>query len=155
MKTAVFAGSFDPFTFAHQDLVDRGLLLFDKIIIAIGVNSTKKGLMSFEQRVNAIKELYTGNDNVDIQQFTGLTVDFCRTVNALYILRGLRNTKDFEFENAIAQNNLLLAPEIETYFLMARSGQGHISSTIVRDILSHKGDVSTLVPQEVLKYIDK
>lgn len=153
MKTAVFAGSFDPFTFAHQDLVERGLLLFDKIIIAVGVNPSKKGIMDFDDREASIAALFAKESRVEVRQFKGLTVDFCRTVEASYLLRGLRNTNDFEFENAIAQNNLLLAPEIETCFLMARSGLGHISSTIVRDILTNNGDVTELVPEEILQYI--
>src|SRR5690606_11357185 len=146
MKTAVFAGSFDPFTKAHQDIVERGLSLFDRVIIAVGINSTKKGLMPFENRVQAISDVFEANNKVEVKQFSGLTVNFCREIGARYLLRGLRNTADFEFENAIAQNNLLLAPEIETYFLMARSGLAYISSTIVRDILQHDGDVSTLLP---------
>lgn len=153
MKTAVFAGSFDPFTFAHQNIVERGLSLFDKVVIAVGVNSSKKGLMPFEDRVEAITTLFDANERVVVTQFSGLTVEFCKEIGAQYLLRGLRNTTDFEFENAIAQNNLLLDPEIETYFLMAQSGLGHISSTIVRDILHHQGDVSALVPKAVLKYI--
>lgn len=153
MNTAVFAGSFDPFTFAHKDLVDRGLTLFDKIIIAVGVNSSKKSMMPFADRVKAISELYAHQDRVEVHRFSGLTVDFCKSVGAQYLLRGLRNTNDFEFENAIAQNNLLLAPEIETYFLMARSGLGHISSTIVRDILANGGNISDLVPAGILRYL--
>ena len=154
MRIAVFPGSFDPFTLAHKDLVDRGLSLFDKVIIAVGVNSTKQGLMSFEQRVEAIAALYAQTDKVEVSRFSGLTVEFCRSVGARYLLRGLRNTKDFEFENAIAQNNLLLAPEIETYFLMARSGLTHISSSIVRDILANGGDVDNLLPSVILTYMD-
>ncbi len=153
MKTAVFAGSFDPFTFAHQDIVERGLKLFDKVIIAIGVNSAKKGLMSPDQRFNSISDLFISNDRVKVVNFTGLTVDFCRTMDAQYLIRGLRNINDFTFENAIAQNNLLLAPELETYFLMARTGLGHISSTIVRDIIQNSGDVTMLVPKEIIKHI--
>ncbi len=153
MNTAVFAGSFDPFTYAHQNIVERGLSLFDKVVIAVGINRTKKGLMSFDDRVNGISDLFGSNERVEVTQFSGLTIDFCQEIGAKYLLRGLRNTADFEFENAIAQNNLLLAPEIETYFLMAKSGLAHISSTIVRDILHHQGDVSALVPKEVLKYI--
>ncbi|QBQ41855.1 pantetheine-phosphate adenylyltransferase [Sphingobacterium psychroaquaticum] len=153
MKVAVFAGSFDPFTFAHQDLVERGLQLFDKIIIAVGVNPSKRGIMAFDDRVSSIALLFAGNEKIEVQQFQGLTVDFCRRVGASYILRGLRNTNDFEFENAIAQNNLLLAADIETYFLMARSGLGHISSTIVRDILTNGGDTTELVPKEILQFI--
>jgi|SRR5690606_13021317 len=153
MKIAVFPGSFDPFTNAHKDLVDRALSLFDKIYIAIGVNSSKKGLMEFDVRKQAISALYSGNEKIVVDTFTGLTVDYCQKVNAQFILRGLRNSNDLNFENAIAQNNLILAPQIETYFLLSRSGTAHISSTIVRDILANGGVVDTLVPSEVLKFI--
>jgi len=153
MKIAVFPGSFDPFTNAHKDLVDRALSLFDKIYIAIGVNSSKKGLMDFETRKAAITELYKNESKVIVDTFTGLTVDYCKKVDAQFILRGLRNANDLVFEDAIAQNNLILAPAIETYFLLSRSGNSHISSTIVRDILTNGGSVDTLVPEEVLKYI--
>lgn len=153
MKIAVFPGSFDPFTLAHKDLVDRSLSLFDKVYIAIGVNAAKKGLMSFEDRKAAIESLYTGDERVVVETFTGLTINFCRQVNAKFILRGLRNAKDLDFENPIAQNNLILAPEIETYFLMSRTGTGHISSTIVRDILANGGNVDQLVSSEILAFI--
>jgi pantetheine-phosphate adenylyltransferase len=153
MKIAVFPGSFDPFTNAHKDLVNRALHLFDKIYVAIGVNPSKKGLMDFETRKAAISELYREESKVVVDTFTGLTVDYCKKVNAQFILRGLRNATDMDFENAIAQNNLILAPEIETYFLLARTGLSHISSTIVRDILSNGGSVNTLVPEKVLVYI--
>lgn len=155
MKIAVFPGSFDPFTNAHKDLVDRSLMLFDKVYIAIGVNSSKKGLMEFETRKVAISNLYKDEAKVVVETFTGLTVDYCKKVGAQFILRGLRNSTDFDFENAIAQNNLILSPEIETYFLLARTGLSHISSTIVRDILANGGPVDTLVPSEVLKFIAK
>lgn len=155
MKIVVFPGSFDPFTNAHKDLVDRALSLFDKIYIAIGVNSSKKGLMDFETRKAAILELYKDESKVIVDTFTGLTVNYCNKVKAQFILRGLRNATDLDFENAIAQNNLILAPEIETYFLLARTGLSHISSTIVRDILANGGSVETLVPSEVLRFITK
>ncbi|MFD2966460.1 pantetheine-phosphate adenylyltransferase [Sphingobacterium bambusae] len=153
MKIAVFAGSFDPFTVAHLDLVQRGLHLFDKIVIAIGINSAKQGMMDYADREAAISALFSENPRVEVQQFTGLTVHFCQQVGASYILRGLRNTQDFEFENAIAQNNLSLAPSIETYFLMAKSGLAHVSSTIVRDIYRNDGDIVALVPQEIVRYL--
>lgn len=154
MKTAVFPGSFDPFTLAHKDLVDRGLALFDKIIVAIGVNTTKKGLMGSEQRLKAITQVYATNPKVEVVTFTGLTVDFCQEVGADYILRGLRNSRDLEYEDAIAQNNLLLAPHIETLFLLSRSGTAHISSTIVREIWANKGKIEHLVPAEVLQVLN-
>lgn len=153
MKIAVFPGSFDPFTLAHKDLVDRALSLFDCIYIAVGVNSSKNNLMDAEQRKASIDALYAGNGRIKVETFSGLTVDFCKRVHAQFILRGLRNSKDLEFENPIAQNNLILAPTIETFFLMSRSGTGHISSTIVRDILKNGGPVDQLVPAAVLKFI--
>ena len=153
MNIAVFPGSFDPFTNAHKDIVDRAVGLFDKIYIAIGINSSKKGMMDSQIRKRAIESVYTNQSKVEVVTYTGLTVEFCKSVEANYILRGLRNANDLVFEDAIAQNNLILAPDIETYFLLARSGTNHISSTIVRDILVNGGPVDTLVPAEVLKYI--
>lgn len=155
MKVAVFPGSFDPFTLAHKDLVDRGLGLFDKIVIAIGVNINKKGLMDFEHRKEAIQSVYADNPKIEVETFTGLTVDLCQKRYAQYILRGLRNSNDLLYEDAIAQNNLLLAPGIETYFLLSRSGTAHISSTIVRDIWANKGKIDHLVPQEVLEILQR
>lgn len=154
MKIAVFPGSFDPFTLAHKDLVDRALSLFDKIYIAIGVNSSKKGLLDFETRKKAIAAVYKDESKVVVETFSGLTVDYCKKVNARYILRGLRNSTDLDFENAIAQNNFVLAPEIETFFLLSKADKSYISSTIVRDILLHGGSVETLVPREVLTFIN-
>lgn len=155
MKIAVFPGSFDPFTIAHQDLIKRVLPLFDKIYIAIGVNSSKVGMMDVESRRSSITELYRGNDQVEVEFYNGLTVDYCESIGANFILRGLRNGTDLDYENIIAQNNLLLAPQIETYFLVSRSGEAHISSTIVRDIWKNNGDISHLVPDVILQYIKK
>ncbi|MGJ1204886.1 pantetheine-phosphate adenylyltransferase [Sphingobacterium lactis] len=153
MKIAVFPGSFDPYTIAHHDLIERALPLFDKIYIAIGVNSSKVGLMDTDSRKEAITALYQDVPQVEVSFYTGLTVDFCRSVGANFILRGIRNGADLDYENIIAQNNLILAPEIETYFLVSRSGKAHISSTIVRDIWKNKGDISHLVPEAILDFI--
>jgi len=155
MKTAVFPGSFDPFTIAHEDLIKRAIPLFDKIYIAIGVNSSKVGMMDVELRKQAIAELYKDVEQVEVSFYNGLTVDYCESIGSKFILRGLRNGTDLDYENIIAQNNLLLAPEIETYFLVSRSGEAHISSTIVRDIWKNNGDISHLVPQTILNYINK
>jgi len=155
MKIAVFPGSFDPFTIAHQDLIKRALPLFDKIYIAIGVNSSKVGMMDVESRKLSISDLYKDNDQVEVGFYNGLTVDYCLSINANFILRGLRNSTDLDYENIIAQNNLLLAPQIETYFLVSRSGEAHISSTIVRDIWKNNGDISHLVHETILAYINK
>lgn len=155
MKIAVFPGSFDPFTIAHQDLIKRALPLFDKIYIAIGVNSSKVGMMDVESRRSSITDLYRDNDQVEVEFYNGLTVDYCESIGANFILRGLRNGTDLDYENIIAQNNLLLAPQIETYFLVSRSGEAHISSTIVRDIWKNNGDISHLVPAVILQYIKR
>ncbi|MEN5055425.1 pantetheine-phosphate adenylyltransferase [Sphingobacterium kitahiroshimense] len=149
MKIAVFAGSFDPFTLAHQDLVERALPLFDKIYIAVGVNSAKQGLLTVEDKLYTIQAVFNDHPAIEIVSFEGLTINFCKKVGANFLLRGLRNTADFEFENSIAQNNLLLAPQIETYFLMSRSGLAHISSTIVRDVWKNKGSIAQMVPPEI------
>lgn len=155
MKIAIFPGSFDPFTLAHKDLVDRGLGLFDKVIVAIGVNANKKGLMDIEMRRQVIKSVYADNPQIEVETFSGLTVDFCQQKGANFILRGLRNSNDFVYEDAIAQNNSLLAPQVETYFLLSRTGTAHISSTIVRDIWGNNGQITHLVPKEVLKALKK
>ncbi|WP_353182001.1 pantetheine-phosphate adenylyltransferase [Parapedobacter lycopersici] len=149
MKIAVFPGSFDPITNAHVDIVERGQRLFDKIYVAVGVNQTKKGHFSTAERLAVIEEVFHGNSRVEAMQFTGLTVDLCRQVSAGYILRGMRNTLDFEYEQAIAGNNGMLAPDIETVFLISRSGLSHISSTIIREIMANNGDISQLVPLAV------
>jgi len=156
MKTAVFPGSFDPMTNAHVDVVERAKKLFDKIYIAVGVNTTKKGFFSQEERLAIIKETFTPQDGrVEVVAFEGLTVDFCRRVGARYLIRGMRSAADFEFEKAIAHNNAVLAPDIETIFLVSSSGLSHISSTIVREILANRGDVSKLVPQAVMDAVQK
>lgn len=155
IKKAVFPGSFDPFTRAHQDLVERAMLIFDEIIIGIGYNAKKVGMLTVDEREYLIKGVFAGHSTITVQQYQGLTVDFCKQVDAQFILRGLRNTNDFEFENAIAQNNLILNPEVETIFLMSRSGTAHISSTIVRDVWSNEGDVRDMVSPFVADYLMK
>lgn len=154
MKIAVFPGSFDPITNAHIDIVARATTLFDKIYVAIGTNTSKNGFFSHEERL-AIVQLACApyGDAVEAVQFAGLTVDFCREVGAKYILRGMRNGGDFEFEKAIALNNAVLAPDIETVFLVSSSGLSHISSTIVREIITNNGDVSQLVPEAVVETV--
>lgn len=155
MKIAVFPGSFDPITNAHVDIVERAMKLFDKIYVAVGTNTTKKGFFNHDERLSAIKKIFASQtDTVEVAPFEGLTVDFCKKVGAGYILRGMRNAADFEFEKAIALNNAVLAPDIETVFLVSSSGLSHISSTIVREIIVNKGDVSQLVPEAVLEIVN-
>lgn len=147
-KRAVFPGSFDPLTLGHKDIIDRGIPLFDEIIIAIGTNSSKKYMFSLEQRREFIEKTYAHEPKVIVDTYQGLTIDYCNKVGSQFILRGLRNPADFEFEKAIAQTNRKMS-EIETVFLLTSADTSYISSSIVRDIIVNKGDVSLLVPKAV------
>ena len=150
MRRAIFPGSFDPITLGHVDIVNRALPLFDEIIIAIGVNSDKKYMFSLEERVNFIKKNYKNEPKIKVLTYSGLTTDFCEKIDVDFILRGLRNPADFEFEKAIAQTNRKLS-EIETVFLLTSADTAFISSSIVRDVYRHGGDISKFVPTSVLK----
>jgi len=148
MKRAIFPGSFDPITLGHYDIIQRGISLFDELIIAIGENAEKTYMFDLEQRMNFIKEAFRDEPRIRVQKYSGLTVDFCREVKADFILRGLRNPADFEFEKAIAHTNRKLS-EIETVFLLTSSGKSYISSSIVRDVIRNGGDYTVLVPETV------
>ncbi len=148
MRRAVFPGSFDPITLGHYDIIERGLTLFDEVILAIGVNADKKYMFSLEERKQFIEEAFKGEPRIKVMTYQGLTVDFCKKQNAQFILRGLRNPGDFEFEKAIAHTNRKMS-EIETVFLLTSSGKSYISSSIVRDVIRNGGDVSGLVPDTV------
>ncbi|MDC9723911.1 MAG: pantetheine-phosphate adenylyltransferase [Urechidicola sp.] len=150
MKRAVFPGSFDPITLGHVDIIKRAIPLFDEIIIAIGINADKKYMFSPEQRQAFIEEIFSNEAKIKAETYTGLTVDYCKKIDAAFILRGLRNPADFEFEKAIAQTNRKLSG-IETVFLLTSAETSFISSSIVRDILRNNGDVSVLVPDVVIK----
>lgn len=145
-KTAVFPGSFDPITRGHESIIRRALPLFDELIVAIGVNSTKTNYFPLEKRAGWIQQVFKDEPKVKIIDYSGLTIDFCREVNANYILRGLRTSADFEFERGIAQMNKAMNPEIETVFILTTPDLSAISSTIIRDILKHGGDASQFVP---------
>ncbi|HAV01593.1 pantetheine-phosphate adenylyltransferase [Chryseobacterium salipaludis] len=151
MRIAVFPGSFDPITLGHFDIVERAYPLFDKIIIAIGQNSQKKYMFSLEQRMQFIRETFANFPNIEVDHFKGLTVDYCRSKNVRFILRGLRNPADFEFEKAIAQTNRELTKEqkVETIFLLTSSGKSFISSSIVREIITFNGNYEIMVPPAV------
>ncbi len=151
MKIAVFPGSFDPITLGHYDIVERAAPLFDKIIIAIGQNSQKKYMFSLDQRKEFIEKTFENFPNVEVDHFEGLTIDYCLAKNVKFILRGLRNPADFEFEKAIAQTNRELTKEnqLETIFLLTSAGKSFISSSIVREIISFKGNYELLVPDSV------
>lgn len=150
MKRAVFPGSFDPITLGHSDIINRGLHLFDEIIIAIGINADKKYMFELEERVSFIENLFKNEPKVKVMTYSGLTVDFCQKQEANFILRGLRNPADFEFEKAIAHTNRLLS-EIETVFLLTSVRTSYISSSIVRDVMRNDGNYKLLVPKTVHK----
>ncbi len=152
MKTAVFPGSFDPMTLGHTDIIDRALPLFDELIIAIGINVDKKYMFDIDQRKQMIEAVYKNEPKIKVVDYTGLTVDFCHKHHLQFILRGLRNPADFEFEKAIAQTNRKLGG-VETIFLLTGPETSFISSSIVRDIYRNGGDISSLVPPEVMKLI--
>jgi len=145
-KIAVFPGSFDPFTIGHESIVLRSLDLFDRIIIAVGVHSGKEPLMKVESRVNMIKEVFAGQENVSVDFFEGLTVNFCRKVKATHMLRGIRTAADFEYERGIAQINKRMLPTVESIFLLTSPEHTPINSTIIRDIIRNGGDASQFLP---------
>ncbi len=148
MKRAIFPGSFDPLTSGHYDIINRGVTLFDELIIAIGVNDDKKYMFSLEERKKFIEDSFRDNPKIKVVTYTGLTVDFCSKNNVEFILRGLRNPADFEFEKAIAHTNRELS-SIETVFLLTAASTSYISSSIVRDVIRNNGDYTKLVPQAV------
>ena len=148
-KIAVFPGSFSPFSLGHKAVVDSALPLFDKIIIAVGNNPEKNQYFSIEERLKWINDVYKNIPNISVEQYEGLTVDFCKTVNANFIVRGLRDSHDFKFEKNIAQMNKKLNTEIETIFIITPPDLSHISSTILRDIIKNGGDISTFIPKEI------
>jgi pantetheine-phosphate adenylyltransferase len=147
-KIAVFAGTFDPITLGHVDIINRSLPLFDKIVVAIGVNTKKQTLFSLEDRESWIKSIFKNEPKVVVQSYSDLTVAFCRSVGARYILRGLRNGSDFDYEAHIAQLNREMAPDIDTVFSITSPELSYISSTIVRDLIIYGGDYSRFVPAE-------
>lgn len=147
---AVFPGSFDPITLGHVSLVKRAAPLFHKVIIAIGINSLKKGMFSVEKRKLWIENVFKGIEGIEVVTYSGLTIDYCKQVGARYILRGLRTAADFEFERGIGQVNHMMEEEIETVFFLTEAKHTPISSSIVRDVYKNGGDISQLVPPEVM-----
>ena len=148
-KIAVFPGSFDPFTIGHEGIVRRALGLFDEIIIAVGANALKKNFYSLNTRKEMVTKIFQNEPRVRIDHYEGLTVDYCRTKGAKYLLRGLRTAADFEFERAIAQVNKAMASDIESVFLLTIPEHTPINSTIVRDIIRSGGDASKFVPSAI------
>jgi len=152
-RIAVFPGSFDPITNGHIDLVRRFAKVFDKIIVAVGVNTSKKFVFSLEQRVHWLEQVFADDDNIEVGNFEGLTVNYCKEQGANYLIRGLRNASDFDYEKTISQLNTIIGDDIETVFLISKPEYSHISSTIVREIIKGKGDISTFVPELIVEDI--
>jgi pantetheine-phosphate adenylyltransferase len=142
-------GSFDPITLGHEDIINRAIPLFDKIVIAIGVNSEKKYMFSLEERKHFIEETFKHEPKISIIFYEGLTIDICRKIKANFILRRLRNPADFEFEKAIAHTNRRMS-KIETVFLLTAAKTSYISSSIVRDVIRNDGEYQLLVPEAVV-----
>lgn len=145
-KIAVFAGSFDPITIGHYSVVKKVVDLFDKIYVAVGTNTNKSYLLTEEQRLSFTKLAFSEFKNIEVVSFDGLTVDFCKTVNAKYLLRGLRNNIDFEYEKPIAEMNRKLNPELETIFVITDAEHSCISSSIIRELLRNKSNVDQFLP---------
>ncbi len=148
-RIAIFPGSFDPITKGHENLIRRALPLFDKVIVAIGINAEKKYMFTLEERMNWIKQTFSFEDRVEVGSYQGLTVNYCRSVGAMHIIRGLRNAEDFQFEKSIAQMNRELAQEVDTVFLVTNPEYAAYSSSIVRDIHRNGGDVSKFIPNSI------
>jgi len=153
MKIALFPGSFDPFTIAHLDILKRALPLFDKVVVGIGLNGNKKSYLTAEKRISMIQAAVEQYPNVEVDTYVGLTIDFCHRINASHMVRGIRSVSDFEYERAIAQINAVMKPDIETIFILSKPEYSAISSTIVRDILLHHGDVSQFVPKSTIPFL--
>ena len=153
MKIALFPGSFDPVTKAHVDILKRSISLFDKVVIGIGLNSSKPSFLSAETRKKMLQAVFANEPKIEVMVYEVLTVEFCKKIHAAYMIRGIRTVSDFEYEKAIAQMNHALVPEIESIFIVSKPGYSSISSTIVRDILRNNGDVSQFIPKEAQAFL--
>lgn len=145
-RIALFPGTFDPFTIGHESLVKRGLTLMDEIVIAIGINESKKSYFPFEKRIESIRKFYANNSRIQVESYNTLTVDFAKKIGANYILRGIRSVNDFEYEKSIADMNRTIS-KIETFVLFTEPSLTHISSTLVRELLQYGHDVSEFIPK--------
>ena len=154
MKRAIFPGTFDPFTLGHFDILKRSKQLFDEIIVGIGKNSEKKTMFSLKERVEFIEKVVKDDNKIKVMSYDGLTIDFCEKVDAKFIVRGVRNNGDFEFEKAIARTNRFLS-RIETIFIQTSAKTSFISSSIVRDLINNDGDYSKLVPESIYDFVLK
>ena len=147
--TALFPGSFDPFTAGHLNILRRALTMFDQVVIAVGINQDKRGFFQMEKRLDIIRQATAGMEGVSVIQYDNLTIDTCRAMGIRHIVRGVRNMIDFETERSIADANRRLAPDIETIIIPTAQEYAHISSSAVRDILKHGGDYSEFIPEGV------
>lgn len=154
-RICLFPGTFDPVTLGHTDIIDRALPLFDELIIGIGINSGKVPMFSVEQRVEWIKEIYKDEPKIKVTSYEGLTVMFCKQVNARFILRGIRYVSDFEYEKAIADINRKMDPDVETIFLTCSPEFSTIASTLVRDVIRNGGDAAQFLPGPVAKTVQQ
>lgn len=148
-KVAVFPGSFDPFTVGHESIALRALTIFDKIIIAVGYNASKKSFFTLEQRLAIIRKVFENEPRIEVISYEGLTVELCRKIKVNNILRGLRTSADFEFERAVGQVNKAMHSELETVFLLTAPEHTSVNSTVIRDILLHNGDPSQFLPKSI------
>ena len=146
MKIAVFPGSFDPITIGHVELVKRAIPIFDKIIIAVGVNPQKKYLYSLEERIQQIADVFIHEPKIEVDKHEGLTAQYCIKKNAKYLIRGLRNASDFDYEKQLSQMNHIIGEGVETVFLISHPQYSHISSTLVREVIKGGGDASPFLP---------
>lgn len=148
-RICLFPGTFDPVTLGHVDIIERAVKLFDKLVIGVGINSSKQPMFSVEQRTTWIQEIFSHDDRIEVSSYSGLTVDYCREINAGFILRGIRYVSDFEYEKAIADMNRMLVADIETIFLTCSPLYSTISSTLVRDVIRNGGNAGMFMPPQV------
>lgn len=154
-RICLFPGTFDPVTLGHVDIINRALPLFDRIVVGIGMNTAKAPMFSAEQRLNWIREIYAGEKRVEGAVYEGLTIDFCRTIGAKFILRGIRYVSDFEYEKTIADANRTMDRSIETIFLTGEPKYTSVASTIVRDIIRNNGNAAPFLPELVARSLKK
>jgi pantetheine-phosphate adenylyltransferase len=150
MKTAVFPGSFDPITLGHVNLVERALPLFDRIVVAVGENSQKRYLFDLDKRLDSLRAVFAAQDRVEVDSFDGLTAHYCQRIGARYLIRGLRNGSDFDYEKTISQLNTIVGDGIETVFFISPPAYSHISSTIVREIIKGGGNARPFIPEQLV-----
>lgn len=153
MKIAVFPGSFDPITTGHLDLVLRAVPLFDKIVVAVGINPNKRYLYPLETRIQWLNKVFEDQPTVEVDSYEKLTAKYCNRIGAEFILRGLRNAADFDFEKPISQMNFIIGKKVETVFMIAKPENSHISSSLVREIIKGGGNASPFIPQQIRKAV--